>query len=46
MLCRQLVKVDTNIGDNGSVIEWDHNTYYKLDVENGALENGEDVHTL
>ena len=46
MLCRQLVKVDTNIGDNGSVIEGDHNTYYKLDVENSALENGEDVHTL
>ena len=46
MLCRQLVKVETNIGDNGSVIEGDHNTDYKLDVENSALENGEDVHTL
>ena len=46
MLCRKLVKVDANICDNRSVIEGDHNTDNKLDVENSALEAGEDVHTL
>ena len=46
MLCRQLVKVDTNIGDHGSVIEGDHNTDYKLDVENSAQETSHHVHML
>ena len=38
MLCRKLVKVDANICDNRSVIEGDHNTDNKLDVENSALK--------
>ena len=47
MLSRKPVKeVDASKGNNGSVFERVHTSNYKLDVENSALEAGEDVHTL
>ena len=46
MLCRNMVMVNAHTGDNGSVIEGDHNTDYKLDVENSAQETSDHVRML
>ena len=46
MLCRNMVMVNANTSDNGSVIEGDHNTDYKLDVENSAQETSDHVRML
>jgi hypothetical protein len=43
MLCRNMVMVNAHTGDNGSVIEGDHNT---LDVENSAQETSDHVRML